>query len=233
MNNRKIIVGCWLMLGLLFAPAHASAQTRQALRDSLSKAVDQLAYHPDSLDLRLKKAAWNLQLEQWQYAKDEYDYVLQREPSNPAGLYFRAFANRQLHRYGFARLDYENLLTVVPGHFEGLLGLALLNQQDRRYTEAMNQINLLVNQHPDSATAYAARAGMERERNLLEVAEFDYGEAIRRAPSNTDFILNRAEVRIMLRKYNEAREDLDRLVGLGVPRAEVADWYRKIKKKRR
>jgi hypothetical protein len=35
-----------------------------ALRDSLAHATDVLAYHPDSVDLRLKKAAWNIQLEQ-------------------------------------------------------------------------------------------------------------------------------------------------------------------------
>ncbi len=45
----------------------ARAAQNKALRDSLSKATEVLAYHPDSIDLRLKKAAWNIQLEQWQY----------------------------------------------------------------------------------------------------------------------------------------------------------------------
>ncbi len=54
----------------------ARAAQNKALRDSLSKATEVLAYHPDSIDLRLKKAAWNIQLEQWQYAKDDLDKVL-------------------------------------------------------------------------------------------------------------------------------------------------------------
>ena len=38
------------------------------LRDSLAKATEMLAYNPDSIDLRLKKVAWNIELEQWDYA---------------------------------------------------------------------------------------------------------------------------------------------------------------------
>ena len=50
-----------------------SKDQAKALRDSLAQATEVLAYYPDSIDLRLKKAAWNIQLKQWQYAKDEHD----------------------------------------------------------------------------------------------------------------------------------------------------------------
>ena len=136
---------------------------RKALRDSLLQASNVLAYHPDSLDLRLRKAKWNILLEEWQYAREEYDYVLNRQPDNVAALFYRAFVNEKQHRYKFARLDLEHLLYIVPGNFEATLGLALLNQKDNRHTEAMNMINLLVEQHPANALAYAARAGMEAE----------------------------------------------------------------------
>lgn len=221
---------------LLASSANVSAQTslsttltRQQLRDSLAVASEQLSFHPDSLDLRLRKAGWNLQLEQWQYARDEYDYVLKREPYNIAALFYRAFVNEKQQRYKFAKLDYENLLSVVSDHFEGRLGLALLNDKDNRYTEAMNQINLLIMQHPDSAVAYAARAGMEVERKMYAPAEYDYGKAIELAPGNTDYLLSRANVRILMKRKAEARQDLDRMVGLGVARASLVGWYRKCR----
>ena len=160
-----------LLLVLCLLSLTAFAQDRSALRDSLSAAVDRLGYYPDSTDLRLRKASWNIELGQWQYAKDEYDYVLKREPRNIAALFYRAFVNEKMKRYGFARLDYETLLSVVPGNFEGRLGLALLNQKDHHYTEALDNINILVSQYPDSAVAYAARGGMEAERNMLDLAE--------------------------------------------------------------
>ena len=86
--------------------AVSDAKTQnKALRDSLAAATDVLAYHPDSIDLRLKKAAWNIQLEQWAYAKDDLDKVLFLNNTNIAGLFYRAFVNEKMKRYNFARLD--------------------------------------------------------------------------------------------------------------------------------
>ena len=65
-----------LVLSLLLSLSAHAQQDRKALRDSLKLAVEALAYHPDSVDLRLRKAAWNMQLGEWQYAKDEYDWVM-------------------------------------------------------------------------------------------------------------------------------------------------------------
>lgn len=218
-----------LLLALCLLSLTAFAQDRSALRDSLSAAVDRLGYYPDSTDLRLRKASWNIELGQCQYAKDEYDYVLKREPRNIAALFYRAFVNEKMKRYGFARLDYETLLSVVPGNFEGRLGLALLNQKDHHYTEALDNINILVSQYPDSAVAYAARGGMEAERNMLDLAEYDFGKAIELAPDNTEYRLNRVDVRLRMKRKDEAREDLDEMVKRGVLRANLADWYAKCR----
>lgn len=109
-GHRPFVLAAMLAL-LLGGRGEALAQQGgAALRDSLAHATDVLAYHPDSVDLRLKKAAWNIQLEQWNYAKDELDKVLFLNQTNIAGLFYRAFVNEKLKRYNFARLDYQNLL---------------------------------------------------------------------------------------------------------------------------
>ena len=221
---RKIVVFLLLTLWL-----QTHSQTRQELRDSLKIATERLAYHPDSIDLRLRKAAVNMQLEQWTFAQEEYDYILQRYPYHLTALYFRAYTNERLLRYNFARLDYENLLMIVPAHFEARLGLALLNQKDKRYTEAMDQINLLVMQHPDSAIAYAARAGMETERGMYDLAIYDYSEAFLRDSANTDYIVSRADLYIRQRRYKEAKKDLDQLVRMGIPKPNLSDFYKRLK----
>lgn len=219
-----------LALGLLLGLSVLAQEDRKALRDSLKQAMEELSYHPDSVELRLRKAAWNMQLGEWQYAKDEYDWVISHHPDNLAARYYRAYANTQLRRYNFARLDYENVLRVVPGNFDARLGLALLNQKDHHYTEAMDGVNLLVSSYPDSATAWAARAGIEKERDMKELAVYDYGEALRREPDNRDWLLARADLLIALRRYEEARKDLDRLVEIGVARGELREMYRKAKR---
>ena len=226
MNNRTFLV---MALSLLLRLPSLAQEDRKTLRDSLKLAMEQLSYHPDSVDLRLRKAAWNMQLGEWQYAKDEYDWVINHHPDNLAARYYRAYANTQLRRYNFARLDYETVLRVVPGNFDARLGLALLNQKDHHYTEAMDGVNMLVSTYPDSATAWAARAGIEKERDMKELAAYDYGEALRREPDNRDWLLARADLLIALRRYNEARKDLDRLVALGVSRGQLRDMYRQTK----
>ena len=138
-TNKAVVV----LLSLLLV-VESNAQDKKELRDSLEIASKELSLQPSNIDLRLRKASWNMQLEQWEYAKTEYDYVLSREPNNLTALFFRAFANEKLNRYRFSRLDYENLLAIAPAHFEARLGLALLNQKDKHYTEAFDQMNLLI-----------------------------------------------------------------------------------------
>ncbi len=191
------------------------AQTNH-LRDSLLVATHTLEQHTDSVDLRLKRASWYLLLEKWNSAKDDYDLILAHYPNNVAALFFRAYANERLGRYGFARQDYNNLLKLVPGHFEAQLGLILLNQKDKHYTEAMDGINGLIEQYPTSAVAYAARAGMEEERGLLTLAEYDYTQAIMRDPNNTDYIIQRIEVYKKQKKYEQAKRDAALLRKMGI-----------------
>ena len=230
MSYSSILLRSALSFTLALASLSSIAQERSQLRDSLSKALETLAYHPDSVDLILKKASWNIELGQWQYAKDSYDDVLRLEPYNPAALFFRAYANEKLNRLNFARLDSETLLTIVPGNFEAQLGLALLNFKDKHFTEAMDMANRLVSQFPDSAVAYAARAGMERERGMTELAEYDYTEALRRDSANTDYLLSRADLRIQLRMWDDARRDLDKLVALGIPQSSLKAFYRRLRR---
>ena len=110
------------------------------------------------------------------------------------------------------------------------MGLALLNEKDKHFTEAFDGINRLIAQYPDSAVAYAARANMERERKMYEPAEYDYTEALKRVPDNQDYRLSRAYVRIQLRKKEAALSDLDYLVGLGVSKVALKEFYDKLKR---
>lgn len=218
---------------LFVLPTSVKAQDNQALRDSLAKATNTLAYYPDSIDLRLKKAAWNIQLEQWSYAKDDLDKVLFLNNTNIAGLFYRAFVNEKLRRYNFARLDYQNLLVLVPGNFQAQLGLALLNEKDKHFTEAYDGINSLIEQYPDSAIAYAARGGMEKEKKQLELAEYDYAEALRRDSGNVDYLINHTDLLISLGRKSEALEDLRRLQERGLKAGQLRDFYARLREKRK
>ena len=207
MKKKSIIlyIGCLLATPLFAQQNNLTADSRdqnKALRDSLVAATSVLAYHPDSIDLRLKKAAWNIQLEQWSYAKDDLDKVLFLNNTNIAGLFYRAFVNEKLLRYNFARLDYQNLLVLVPGNFQAQLGLALLNEKDKHYTEAYDGINNLIEQYPDSATA------------------------------NADYRINRIDLLIMLNRKLDAYRELEALQKKGVAPGRLQEFYRRLRRKK-
>ena len=189
---------------------NVAAQTKKELRDSIAVLAKEADMHPDSVDLRLRKAALNLQLEQWQYAKDEYDNVLTRFPNNATALYFRAFAYERMRRYDLAKADYEKM---------------------KRHTEALKLANRLVNQHADKALAYAVRAGIERERGMLQLALFDYEQAISKDNTNTEYYIYKVETLIDMKQFDKAIQELNRLTKMGVPRAELAELYKRCKRR--
>lgn len=53
--------------------------------------------------------------------------------------------------------------------------------------------------NPDSAVAYAARAGIEKERQMFSLAENDYEAASQRDPLNVDYRVNRVELLLLLK----------------------------------
>lgn len=120
----------------------------------------------------------------------------------------------------------------MPGNFQAQLGLALLNEKDKHYTEAYDGINNLIEQYPDSAMAYAARGGMEKERGQLELAEYDYAKAISLDEDNTDYRINRIDLLIMLNRKLDAYRELEALQKKGVAPGRLQDFYRRLRRKK-
>ena len=190
-----------LLLGILLTVAMpVKAQTTRQWRDSLAVLNRLIEQQPCSTDLRLKKAAVNIELEQWEYAIEEYGNVLRLDSKNLAALYYRAYANTHLRQYNLARSDYEEFLRISPLHMEARMGLAYVNEQMGRRTDAMDQFNLLVEMFPDSAACYAARAAFETKQEQYELALYDWDEAVRRQPSNIEYIATREELKRKMKK---------------------------------
>ena len=215
------------MLALL--SLSASAQTRQEWRDSLTRLNDSIRLKPYDTDLRLRKAAVNIELEQWDYAAEEYGRVLRLDPKNLAALYYRAYVNTRLRRYDLAKSDYETFLTIVPKHFEAQLGLAMIKRKLEHSADALDELNRLVQAFPDSALSYAARAGYEAELKQYDLALYDWDEALKRAPRNKEYQVSKVDVLIAMKRYDEAWRQLEQLMHQGVPKAALKEWIDKCK----
>lgn len=185
--------------------------------------------HPDSIPLLLEKANINLQLLEWEDAAHVCSEVLKKDTLNFSALYYRAYANNNMRRYELAKNDYEDFLKISPRNMQARLGLAYTYIRLKRNVQALDQMNNLVEIFPDSSIVYAARAELEKEMKSYETALYDWDEAIKREPSNTDYIISKAEVLICLDRKREAKELLDFLVRNGIARGSLKELYTKCK----
>ncbi len=209
----------------------AQRTEQQRWRDSLTVLNKLIAESSWSTDLHLRKATANLELKQWQYAVDEYGLVLQKEPRNPAALFYRAYANTHLRRFDLARNDLNDLLVFLPRHFEARLSLAVILQQMGRKQEALDQLNQTIEMHADSAVAYAARANLEREMKQDDAALYDWQRAEQLSPLDPRYVASHADLLIVLERREEARRVLDDAVRRGIPKGMLLEWYDKSKRK--
>ena len=228
-DNALLVKVMVILFTIHYSLSTASAQSRSEWRDSLETLTRQLNRTPADIDLRLRKAEANINLEQWDYALAEYGKILHVDEHNLAALYFRAYVHTQQNHYDLARVDYETFLGLQPRHFEARLGLAHVLQKMGRKTDTVDQLNTLVEQFPDSATAYAARAAFETEQQQYDIALFDWDEAIRRQPQNAGFVVSKADILIRQNRHSEARTELMGAIRRGIPHYALKEWLDKCK----
>jgi len=202
-----------------------TSQQWHATLDSLNNAIRQ---HPHSTDLRLKKAAANIELGQWEYAAEEYGRVLNIDPKNPAARYYRAYTYMHLRQYALAKNDYEQFLLQTPVHLQARLGLAYVCEKMGRKTDATDEYNRIVEMFPDSAVAYAARAAFETAQKQYDTALFDWDEALRRQPANADYVTAKADVLLAMGRKDDARRLIDDAIQRGISPVVLIAYRRQL-----
>lgn len=229
MRKLDNIVFLVFLVVLVSLTESASAQTGKQWRDSISVLIEQINHHPNSVELRLKKAEANINLSQYDYAADEYSKILKLDEHNLAALYFRAYCYTQLRQYSMARADYDAFLAIQPEHLEAHLGLARVLQLLNRSTDAVDELNRCVQMFPDSADAYAARAAYETQLKQFDAALYDWDEALRLRPNDASLTVSKVDILLNLGRIREARAALDKAVKHGTARAALREWYDKCR----
>ena len=105
-----------------------------------------------------------------------------------------------------------------------------MQQQLGRKQEALDNLNLAIQQCPDSAVAYAARANLERDMKQDDAALYDWQKAEEMAPRDPTYVVSHVDLLLVLERRKEARRVLDAAVNHGIPRGMLVEWYAKCKR---
>lgn len=178
---------------------------------------------PDTRQILLDRAALLLQTGQNDRAYLDYCHVLDLDPKCVEALLMRAYIYLGRKDRMAARHDYQRLLEIEPSHYSGRLGLAMLEQQEQKYPEALALIQALMNDHPEDAVLYMARADIEREMGHTDLALIDLDEAIRIDDQLADAYLLRGDVWLMMKKKEAAKADFSKAMELGIPQNQLRE----------
>jgi len=108
-----------------------------------------------------------------------------------------------------AKVEFEQALAIDGKSGVAKLGLASLALAGNELDKALQLTQEAVDAAPAEASAWSFLGELDKAKGKFEEAEASYGKAIELNPSNTTDRANRALVRIELKKFGEAREDID------------------------
>ena len=150
-----------------------------------------------------------------------FNQAIEAKPFLSRPYYYRAYANNNLRRYTLAKNDYETLIRLAPRNKEARLGLIYTLTCLKKHNDALDQANILIELFPDSSEAFAARAGVEEDMNAFELALYDLDQAIRLSPTESEYIIAKAEILIHLNRKQEAKTLLQAALKRGIPRESL------------
>lgn len=197
------------------------------------KAIDSytfaLNFAPLAVPILLDRAALYLEMGETDRAYTDYCQVTDEDKQNKEALLMRAYIYVIRRDYNAARIDYNRLLEMDPLHYSGRLGLATLEQKEGKFREALDILHKMIVERPNDATLYIARADVEREMKLDELAMVDLEEAIRLDAASADAYLLRGSIYLTQKKKALAKTDFEKAISLGVPRASVHEQLQQCK----
>lgn len=186
---------------------------------------------PFSVTMLLNRASLLMEMDYLDRAFTDYCDVLDIDRKNPEALMYRAYIYMKRRQYQEARLDYRSYLEMNPENKTARLGMALVNQKDRRFQESLEEFNRLIVDYPKDASLLKARAELEVDMNLLDMALLDLENAARLTPDDPEIYVMCGDIYLLQGKKREAYVAFEKAIELGVPRPQLNDRLKASKKK--
>ncbi len=191
------------LLGMLYLESGDGAAAEKELRRAI-----ELGLAKDAVALPLAEA---LQRQgKNQEILDEIEVSSQLSPQDQAILVaYRGDAWLALGKPDKAEAEYRRALEIDPQSPRAKLGLAYLAAADRDLDRALALVDEALKTAPEEGRLWRYKAELHRRRGELKAAEAAYGKAIEYLPVKAPARADRALVRIDLKDFEGAAEDID------------------------
>lgn len=146
-------------------------------------------------------------------AEKEFQEVIQRNASHPAGYYLLALTQLKLKKIQEAKSNFLKVIELEPKHFGSYYQLALIassNNDDKAVIQYLDKGLLYASSNDDKASCYKLRGATYLKLEEYEKAAADLEEAIKLAPNDANVNYLNGLISLHYRKYSEAYNYLDR-----------------------
>ncbi|KAA6349691.1 Beta-barrel assembly-enhancing protease [termite gut metagenome] len=214
---------------LIFSNIGTLQRRMQRFDEAIESYTYALNLAPYSTPILLNRAAVYLEQGLSNRAYIDYCQTLDIAKKNVEALSMRAYIYITKRDYIAARIDYNRLLEIEPQHYNARLGLATLNQKEKKFQEAIAILEGIITDHPADATLYLARAEIEQDMNLQDMALMDIKKVIELDASSAEAFLLCGKIYLAQKKKKLAKQNFEKAITLGIPPSELHELLQQCK----
>ena len=188
-----------------------------------------LGKYPRSKMLYALRAKFYLNQDKKEKALIDCNKVLSMDANSEEMLYLRAYILTEKKKYDLARDDYHTLLAINPDNRKAQFALALLYAKERKDNQAQLLLDNLIEKNPDVPEYYLACSNIEKENARYELALVYLDEGVKNCKERNMLNLEKAEMLVAMKRYDEAKRVLDALSASGYYSSRMKQLYKKCK----
>lgn len=178
---------------------------------------------PKTVNILLARASVYMQLGMTDSAYDDYLEVISNDVRNKEAMTMKSYIDFSRRDYVKAKEGYNNLLKWYPDDYNAMLGLAMVEQKEKHYDKASVILSSLISSNPTDVKLYLARAEVEYERGLYELALEDCIKAIELDNKSVQAIIMRIKINTKRDKSLLVKSDMKRLNKMGISSLEIKE----------
>ncbi|KAA6344382.1 Beta-barrel assembly-enhancing protease [termite gut metagenome] len=214
---------------LIFSNIGTLQRQMQRLDEAAESYTYALNFTPYSIPILLNRATVYMEQGFSNRAYVDYCQVLDKDKKNMEALLMRAYIYMMRRDYNASRMDYNSLLDVNSLHYSARLGLATLNQREEKFREAIDILEGLIAEYPTEMELYVARAEVEQNMNLPDLALIDIDRAIQLNPLSAEAFLLRGKINLAYKKKKTAKKDFEKAELLGISSSNLREWLQQCR----